>query len=53
MWKKGVLDDLLHRAEDELDLPHKSTTTGFVNENLVRSFYKQMIQRNRCNRNDY
>ncbi len=48
--------DLFERVSDELDLPHKSAYTGFAEstgEELVSSIYKNMVRRNRCNKNDY
>jgi len=56
MFTKGVFDDLPVIAADELDFPHKSAYTGFnpdSEELPIRSIYKYMLERNRCNKTDY
>jgi hypothetical protein len=54
--KKGVFNDVLYVASNELDWPHKSAGTGYTLDDLkdpVRSLYKELVKRNRCNRGDY
>lgn len=53
---KSSYDDALVLLENEGDWPHRSAYTGFENDGKdgpVRSVYKYMLDRNRCNRNDY
>jgi len=48
--------DLLTVLEDELDLPHKSSYTGFVESTPqipVDSLYLRLRDRNHCNHRDY
>jgi acyloxyacyl hydrolase len=41
--------------EDEIDWPHRSAWTGFVNNTSYpsSSLYKYMVDRNHCNHRDY
>lgn len=51
---EGTFSDLISNAENELDFPQFSASTGFAENNpLVHSIYQRFVERNRCNRNDY
>lgn len=55
-WASGAFDDLLTRFLNEIDLPHLSGYTGYVDstENLsVRSVYKYLREMNLCNHRDF
>ena len=55
-WSAKGFSDILIRALHELDRPHYSGYTGFVDstdELPVRSIYKYLIERNRCNHRDF
>jgi len=56
MIDKSSYDDVLELLENEGDWPMRSGYTGFEKDSKdgpVRSVYKYMVERNRCNRNDY
>eukprot|EP01128_Nolandella_sp_AFSM9_P010638 TRINITY_DN7399_c0_g1_i1.p1 TRINITY_DN7399_c0_g1~~TRINITY_DN7399_c0_g1_i1.p1 ORF type:complete len:563 (-),score=138.08 TRINITY_DN7399_c0_g1_i1:157-1845(-) len=56
MIHDGTYNDLLSVVADEIDLPHLSSTTGFVptsDEVPVFSIYQQLLARNRCNHGDF
>jgi acyloxyacyl hydrolase len=55
-WGNHTFEDLWSSIQNEFDLPYKSSVTGFVEgteTSPVRSVYKKLVERNRCNRNDY
>lgn len=52
----NTFNNFVANIANEFDLPHQSMTTGFMNdtkETPVRSLYKYMLERNRCNFRDY
>jgi acyloxyacyl hydrolase len=56
MWDKSTFKDLFTVLSDEADKPHLSGITGHADKaegRVVKSFYKKMVERNRCNRGDY
>lgn len=53
MWTDTTFNDLLDRLMDEFDWPELSGGSGFLPEMKGNSFYLKMLERNRCNRNDY
>jgi len=55
MWQYDTFDDLWWVLSDEMDWPHRSGTTGYIQKRKVdvRSFYKYWVGHNRCNKNDY
>ena len=55
-WSSKAFSDVLIRLLHELDKPHYSGYTGFLNsteEDPVRSVYKNLVERNRCNHRDF
>lgn len=55
-WTSDTFKNILELASDEMDAPNKSGYTGQLPDdaqNPLRSIYKYMVDRNRCNRNDY
>ena len=55
-WSAKGFSDILIRALHELDRPHYSGYTGFVDSTTqfpVRSVYKNLVERNRCNHRDF
>ena len=55
-WNLGALDNALYRILHELDLPHYSGYTGFVESTdklPVRSVYKYLRETNLCNHRDF
>jgi acyloxyacyl hydrolase len=64
MIDKSTYDDILELIENEGDWPMRSGYTGFEKDSkegpvrsnptfLTLGVYKYMVERNRCNRNDY
>jgi len=49
----STFDDLFFVAEMEVDWPHMSGYTGFLNDSMVDSIYLRMRERNLCNHRDY
>jgi len=55
-WNSSTFDGVLGKLLDEIDLPYKSTYTGFAETSAevpVRSIYKYLSERNQCNHRDY
>ncbi|KRX10792.1 hypothetical protein PPERSA_00962 [Pseudocohnilembus persalinus] len=52
-WNKNTFDGFWEKLSMELDNPNFSSGSGFVDETSVNSFYLNLLERNRCNRNDY
>jgi len=56
LWNASMFANLEFVVEDEVDLPHMSAYTGYMevgNTGPVRSIYKNLLERNRCNFRDY
>ena len=56
MINTNTYQNLITKTLDEFDLPHKSAVTGYEGSSPsspVRSLYKRMLERNRCNHRDY
>jgi len=56
MINKTSYGDLFSVVSNELDWPHMSGYTGFGPDSSdvpLRSIYKKLVERNRCNQNDY
>ena len=55
-WSESVFASILNVVLDEVDLPHFSGYTGYAdvgNTGPVRSIYKNLYERNKCNFRDY
>jgi len=55
-WNQALFANIGELAEDEVDLPHMSAYTGYMEVGTtgpVRSIYKKLLERNRCNFRDY
>lgn len=53
LWNKRTFDRLQHNLENEFDVPNESSGTGYESSMNGHSFYLKLLNRNRCNRNDY
>lgn len=53
MWNNETFSDFIPKLENEFDIPQKSPGTGFKEDINGSSFYLKLLNRNRCNRNDY
>jgi acyloxyacyl hydrolase len=53
MMNDTTFSDLLTVAAMEVDWPHMSGYTGFVNNTMVDSIYLRMRERNLCNHRDF
>jgi len=55
-WTNSTFNDTLVSVADEIDLPHMSGYTGYMETGYtgpVSSIYKNLYQRNKCNFRDY
>jgi len=57
MWANNTFKGIIDSVLNEVDLPHMSGYTGYADENNlggpVRSVYKHLYERNKCNFRDY
>jgi len=55
-WNSTTFANIGPAVEDEIDLPHMSAYTGYMdvgNTGPVSSVYKKLLERNKCNFRDY
>jgi len=55
-WNENTFANVAALVEDEIDLPHMSAYTGYLDVGTtgpVSSIYKKLLERNKCNFRDY
>jgi len=56
LWNENTFKGIIETVLNEVDLPHMSAYTGYADVGImgpVRSVYKSLYQRNKCNFRDY